>query len=318
MIYLVSKYLCISVGVVFTDGVSLSVHKLCDDRSNWSDYKPKVERVLGVNSDGKGTRHSLIHGFDNGLVESWCVDPVQEHYFDQITVEMASFFIFLPCQLYCLLLCDTLSSFNRSGVCSSSHKSDFSSFYHDQAALCLSLFLSHRLISLWIPSKVLMTSWNSGVVEKRSHRAWVVKDIEMQLIFYTRPAPSSQSGSTSHLLSSPSAFGVFLYCRLNPSAMLVTPRMCCMSTILCASTPSLHLVCVAESLSFIRHCGVLGSPFWPRLGTRTQCPKICQRNISGLQIQVGRVYTFLLTLMFFLKQRRWGVSVLLGYQIRSI
>ena len=30
------------------DSMSLSVPKLCDDGSNWADYKPRVERVLGA------------------------------------------------------------------------------------------------------------------------------------------------------------------------------------------------------------------------------------------------------------------------------
>ena len=31
-----------------SDSMSLSVPKLCDDRSNWADYEPRVERVLGT------------------------------------------------------------------------------------------------------------------------------------------------------------------------------------------------------------------------------------------------------------------------------
>ena len=31
-----------------SDSTSLSVQKLCDDGSNWADYEPRVERVLGM------------------------------------------------------------------------------------------------------------------------------------------------------------------------------------------------------------------------------------------------------------------------------
>ena len=31
-----------------SDLTSLSVPKLCDDRSNWADYEPRVEKALGM------------------------------------------------------------------------------------------------------------------------------------------------------------------------------------------------------------------------------------------------------------------------------
>ena len=120
-----------------------------------------------------------------------------------------------------------------------------------RAAQCLALFLSLSPSPLWIPSKASMTSQNNGMVAKRSHRLCVVGVIDMQFILYTSPALDSQSESTSHSLPSPPDFGVPSYCWLIPSAILVIPRMCCTLTMLWASTPSLHLVCVAESLSFI-------------------------------------------------------------------
>ena len=137
-----------------------------------------------------------------------------------------------------------------------------------RAERCLALFLSLNPSPLCMPSSASTTSRNRGVVAKRSRKFCVVRVIEMQLIPYTRPAPDSQSASTSQPLPSSPAFGVFSYCQLIPSAMLVTPGMCRTSTMLWASTPSLHLACVAESLSFIR----TSRRAWQSVSTSTGYP----------------------------------------------
>ena len=112
-----------------------------------------------------------------------------------------------------------------------------------RAARCLALLLSHNPSPLWIPSRVSITSLNSGVFAKRFLRLCVVggMDSEMWLMPNTRPAPVSQSAGTSHSLPSFPDFGVFSYWRLSPSAIFVTPGMCQMSMMLWESTPSLHL-----------------------------------------------------------------------------
>ena len=121
-----------------------------------------------------------------------------------------------------------------------------------RAALCLALFLSLNLSPLWIPSSASMMSRNSSVVAKRSRKLCVLAGVaDTQFTPYTNPAPDSQSGSTSHSLPSPLDFGVPSYCLLIPSALLVIPGTCHTSTMLWVSTPSLHLACVADSLSFI-------------------------------------------------------------------
>ena len=101
-------------------------------------------------------------------------------------------------------------------------------------------------------SSASIMSRKSGVDWKRLCSVCVVGDIKMLLMPYMRPAPDSQSEFTSHSLPSPPDLGVFSYCLLIPSAIFVIPGMCCTSTMLWASTPSLHLACVADSLSFIR------------------------------------------------------------------
>ena len=94
---------------------------------------------------------------------------------------------------------------------------------------------------------------------------------------YTSPSPDSQSESTSHLLPSSPDLGVFSYCLLIPSAMFVTPGMCHMSTILWASTPSLHHACVAESLSFIS----VSQRAWQSVSTSTGYPYTISENLAN-------------------------------------
>lgn len=122
-----------------------------------------------------------------------------------------------------------------------------------------------------------ITSQKGGVVWNQSRKVCVIEDIETVLIPYTRPALNSQSVSTSHLLPSSPDLGVPLYCWLIPSMMFVTPGTCQMSTMLCASTPSLHLACIADSLSFFS----TSQRAWQLVSTSTGYPYTISENLSN-------------------------------------
>lgn len=90
------------------------------------------------------------------------------------------------------------------------------------------------------------------------------------------PVNASGSGHTSHLLPSPCSFGISLYCRLMPSAILMVPRTCLMWTMLYARTPSLHHACVACRVSF----SGTSLKAWQSISSLTGKPQMISVNLS--------------------------------------
>jgi hypothetical protein len=80
----------------------------------------------------------------------------------------------------------------------------------------------------------------------------------------------------SHSLPSPHSFGILLYCRLSPSAILLVLGTCCMSTMSYAKTPSHHRACVACSMSF----SSMSCSAWQSVSSLTGKPQIISANLS--------------------------------------
>ena len=202
---------------------------------------------------------------------------VEEGNLDKIAVEVSTSSMFWPCQLHCFFLCDTFSSHYCSCLGPSIHKPESPFVYHVLCCAVSCSLLSCSPSPLWMYSGASITSQKSGVVWNQPRKVCVAKDIETLLIPYTRPALDSQSAYTSHSLPSSPNLGVSLYCWLIPSTMFVTVGTCQTSTMLCASTPSLHLACIADSLSFIS----TSWKAWQSVSTSTGYPCTISENLSN-------------------------------------
>jgi hypothetical protein len=111
--------------------------------------------------------------------------------------------------------------------------------------LCCACFQSRIFVPLSISSKASIMWVNIGSFMKHACKVRCSAGTSTWNRFCTTPVTVSGSVQTSHSLPSPHSFGVPSYCQLMPSAILLVPRMYCMSTILYASTPSHQCACVA-------------------------------------------------------------------------
>jgi len=109
----------------------------------------------------------------------------------------------------------------------------------------------------------------------------------------TNPVTSSQFGVTINSLPSPGTLSVPSYFLLTPSVMFIFLGICRMSTILWASTPSLHHAYVALSLLLIECRVMLGNLFPPPQGSHIWCLRTCRRSTSTWWTQAGRACTSL-------------------------
>jgi hypothetical protein len=126
-----------------------------------------------------------------------------------------------------------------------------------------------------------------GSVVKRCRSSLVLPTIATWSMLCVSPVTASQSSWTVHSLPSPFSFSVPSFARLNPSATtLIFPGTCRTSTICWLRIPSLHLVCVAFSLSFI----MTSRSAWQLVSISTGKPQIMSKNLSNANLSRNGLY----------------------------
>ena len=143
--------------------------------------------------------------------------------------------------------------------------------------LCCAHLRSLRRVPWSCSSSVLMICMNIGSFAKRSHKVACSSGTSTMNRSCLTSVSSSLSGLTSHSLLSLHPFGVPSYCQLTPSAMLLIPGMCRMSTIWCASMPSRHRAWVAFRVS-LRSTSWSA---WQSVSSSTGNPHIVSPNLSS-------------------------------------